>query len=72
MVVLLNSLETGIEECRLLLKRKVDFNDYEKGLKRVETKLNNFIMQINEKEHKEQDADASMAKQPWCCLSCGD
>jgi hypothetical protein len=49
MVVVLNSLETGIEECRLLIKRKVDHTDYEKGLKRVETRLNNFIAQLYEK-----------------------
>jgi len=49
MVVVLNSLETGIEECRLLLKRKVEHADYEKGLKRIEVRLNNFIAQVYEK-----------------------
>lgn len=43
----------GIEECKLLLKRKVEQSDYEKGLKRVEARLNNFIMQVYEKEGKE-------------------
>lgn len=52
MVVVLNQLEVGIEECRLLIKRKVEQSDYEKGLKRVETRLNNFIMQVYEKEAK--------------------
>ena len=28
MVVVMNSLEAGIEECRLLLKRKVEITDY--------------------------------------------
>ena len=49
MVVVLNSLETAIQECRLLMKRKVQTSDYEKGIKRVETKLNSFIMQIYDK-----------------------
>ena len=52
MVVVLNSLQTGIEECRLLMKRKVQFNDYEKGIKRIDTKLNNLITQIYGKESK--------------------
>ena len=46
MVVVLNSLEAGIEESRLLIKRKVDSSDHEKSMKRMETKLNNFIMQF--------------------------
>lgn len=52
MVVVLNGLEVGIEECRLLMKRKVEYGDYEKGLKRLEGRLNNFIMQVYEKEEK--------------------
>jgi hypothetical protein len=70
MVVVLNSLEAGIEECRLLMKRKVEASDYEKGLKRVETRLNNFITQIYERDNREHEADAILAKQPWFCLSC--
>ena len=53
MVVVLNTLETGIEECRLLIKKKVEISDYEKGLKRIDTKLNNFITQIFDKDRKE-------------------
>ena len=48
-VVVMNSLEVGIEECRLLMKRKVEQSDYEKGLRRLEGRLNNFIMQVYEK-----------------------
>lgn len=70
MVVVLNGLEVGIEECRLLLKRKVQHSDYEKGLKRIEGRLNNFILQVYQKESKEQQAEAALVKQPWFCLSC--
>ena len=34
------------------MKRKVEFNDYEKGIKRIDTKLNNLISQIYGKESK--------------------
>jgi hypothetical protein len=52
MVVVLNQMEVGIEECRFLIKKKVEQTDYDKGLKRLEGRLNNFIMQYYEQNGK--------------------
>ena len=70
MVVVLNQLEVGIEDCRLLIKKKVESNDFQKAIKRVEGRLNNFILQVYEKENQTNELDATVAKQPWFCLSC--
>lgn len=50
----MHELEVGLEECKMLIKRKVDTTDNDKALKRIETRLNNFIMQIYEREGHEQ------------------
>jgi hypothetical protein len=52
------------------MKKKVEINDFEKTIKRLETRLNNFIMQVYEKQGQENEFDAALAKQPWFCLSC--
>jgi hypothetical protein len=70
MVVVLNQLEVGIEECRLLIRKKVESTDFEKAIKRLETRLNNFILQVYEKDGTDNDLDATIVKQPWFCLSC--
>lgn len=70
MVVVLNQLEVGIEECRLLIRKKVESADFEKTVKRLETRLNNFILQVYEKDGTDHDLDSTIVKQPWFCLSC--
>ncbi len=71
MVVEFNQIEVAVEECKLLLKRKVEHSDFDKSTKRIEAKLNHFIMQIYEKQGQESEFEAALAKQPWFCLSCG-
>lgn len=48
----------------------MDYNDFEKTIKRLENRLNNFIRQIYEREGISNEQDAMIAKQPWYCLSC--
>lgn len=70
MTVVLNQLEVGIEENKIVLKKKLDVLDFEKTVKRIEGRLNNFIIQVFEKEGISKEHDAILAKQPWFCLSC--
>lgn len=43
--VILNGFEVGIEECKILIKKKLDIADFEKTVKRIDSRLNNFIRQ---------------------------
>ncbi len=67
---MLNEFEVGIEECKILLKKKLDIVDFDKTTKRIESRLNNFIRQTFEKEGYTNEQDAILSKQPWFCLSC--
>lgn len=66
----MNEFEVGIEECKILLKKKLDIVDFDKTTKRIESRLNNFIRQTFEKEGYTNEQDAILSKQPWFCLSC--
>lgn len=66
----LGQMEAAIEEVRLLLRRKVESSEFDKTAKRLEGRLNNFILQVFEKQGQEAEFDAALARQPWFCLSC--
>ncbi len=68
--MVLNEFEVGIEECKILLRKKLDIVDFDKTTKRIENRLNNFIRQTFEKEGYTNEQDAILSKQPWFCLSC--
>lgn len=53
-----------------MINKRVELADFEKAQKRLENRLNNFIMQVYEKEGIAAEQDAIIAKQPWFCLSC--
>ena len=46
-VVIIQDLELSMRECKILLNKKVNIDDYEKNLKRVENRLNSFIKQMS-------------------------
>ena len=68
--VTVGNLRVELEECKLILRRKAETVDSEKALKRVEARLNNFIIQCYEREGYENENEALLAKHPWFCLSC--
>ena len=49
---------------------QADRQESEKALKKLETRLNNFIKQSIEQEELASTHDARIARQPWFCLSC--
>lgn len=50
MTIVIQELEVGLSECKILNGKKVNFTDFEKCTKRIENRLNNFIRQVCEKE----------------------
>ena len=68
--MLVHEIEIALEECKIMTNRKVNIEDYNKGLKRLENRINTFIQHQYEKEGAVEEQDSMLVKQPWFCLSC--